>query len=136
MFLDPKNGRFGGERAGPDFRGLQEALSPDILKGTELEVLNAAPNSATRWVLDNLPTVATQGTPTSIGDPGSCEAESFGYRIGAYTAARKPNGGKKWRARATPTTSRAPPGFTSGSTSISRRRPALPAPCACPTPSS
>jgi len=98
QFLDPKNGRFGGELAGRDFQGLQEALDPAVLKGTVLEVLNAAPNSATRVVLDNLPTIATQGTPTSIGDPGSCEAESFGYCIGAYTAGRKPNGDQKWSA--------------------------------------
>jgi hypothetical protein len=32
------------------------------------------------------------------GSPGSCEAQSFGYGLGSYTAARLPNGSHKWIA--------------------------------------
>ncbi len=30
------------------------------------------------------------------GSSGSCEAQSFGYGLGSYTAARRPNGSRKW----------------------------------------
>ena len=99
LFQDPLNGRWGGEEVtAREFAKLLRPLDPDILDGTILQVLNAAPNSAHRVVLDNLPSIMTQGTPTSIGSPGSCEADSFGYCLGAYTAARKPNGSIKWDA--------------------------------------
>jgi hypothetical protein len=49
-------------------------------------------------ILKNLPSIATQGVPGSVGSPGSCEAQSFGYCLGAYTAARNPNGSMKWSA--------------------------------------
>ncbi len=39
-----------------------------------------------------------QGTTTNLGSPGSCEAQSFGYGLGAYTAARLPDGSLKWSA--------------------------------------
>lgn len=38
--------------------------------------------------LDNLPSIAMQGTNQHLGSPGSCEAQSFGYGLGTYTAAR------------------------------------------------
>ena len=43
--------------------------------------------------LFNLPAVAEQG------HIGSCEAQSFGYGLGSYTAARLPNGSSKWVAQ-------------------------------------
>ena len=99
MFEDPLNGRWGGEEVNPrEFAKLLRPLDPELLDGTIFQILNPAPDSAHRVVLDNLPSILTQGTPTSIGDPGSCEADSFGYCLGAYTAARHPNGAIKWDA--------------------------------------
>jgi hypothetical protein len=98
LFGDLKNGQFGADLSGVDFEGVLEALDPAALKGTSLEVLNPANPNAGAVVLDNLPTVSTQGVPGSVGDPGSCEAQSFGYCLGAYTAARQPNGQRKWSA--------------------------------------
>src|SRR6476660_2389082 len=48
--------------------------------------------------LDNLPAVSPKGTAAMPGSPGSCEAQSFGYGLGSYTAARLPNGSHKWIA--------------------------------------
>jgi hypothetical protein len=63
-----------------------------------MQVHNAAPPGASRVVLGNLPPIASQGTPTKLGAPGSCEAQSFGYCLGAYTAARLPDGSRRWSA--------------------------------------
>jgi hypothetical protein len=52
-----------------------------------------------RVILSNLPAVTTQGTAASPGSPGSCEAQSFGIGLGTYTAARNPDGSKKWDAQ-------------------------------------
>jgi len=52
----------------------------------------------TRVMLGNLPAVAQQGTATDPGSPGTCEAQSFGYGLGSYTAARTASGGQKWNA--------------------------------------
>jgi hypothetical protein len=46
--------------------------------------------------LTNLPAVSQQGTSSDPGSPGSCEAQSFGYGLGSYTAARYPDGSSKW----------------------------------------
>jgi hypothetical protein len=46
--------------------------------------------------LSNLPAVSQQGTAASPGSPGSCEAQSFGYGLGSYTAALNPDGSPKW----------------------------------------
>ena len=97
-YADLKNGRFGADVSGADFVGVARALPPEALVGTMIHVQNPAPTSASRVVLDNLPTIATQGVPGSDGDPGSCEAQSFGYCLGAYTAARNPDGSRKWSA--------------------------------------
>src|SRR5215475_9000048 len=48
--------------------------------------------------LTNLPAVSQQGTAANPGSPGTCEAQSFGYGLGSYTAARQPNGSHKWIA--------------------------------------
>lgn len=98
MYADLKNGQFGADVSGSDFRGVLKPIDPSALAGTSLEVTNAAPASSTTVILENLPAVATQGVPGSVGDPGSCEAQSFGYCVGAYTAARNPNGTRKWSA--------------------------------------
>ena len=46
--------------------------------------------------LTNLPAVSQQGTDANPGSPGTCEAQSFGYGLGSYTAARQPDGSAKW----------------------------------------
>ncbi|HXW76518.1 MAG TPA: hypothetical protein VEJ20_03825 [Candidatus Eremiobacteraceae bacterium] len=98
LFVDLLNGRLGADLSGTDFKGVLSPLLPDVWLGTSLEVLNPAPPTATRVVLKNLPAVSTQGVPGNVGDPGSCEAQSFGYCLGSYTAARMPNGTIKWDA--------------------------------------
>ena len=99
LFLDPLNGKLGGEIVAPaEFKGILEALDPTLLEGTALQVMNPAPSNAARVILGNLPAISQQGTPGSIGSPGSCEAQSFGYCLGSYTAARNPNGSVKWDA--------------------------------------
>ena len=98
IYADLKSGQFGADLSGIDFKGVQNALHPDSLQGTSLAVTNAAPAGSGAVILSNLPTVSTQGVPGSVGDPGSCEAQSFGYCLGAYTAARNPNGSRKWSA--------------------------------------
>ena len=98
VFADPSNGQLGAAITMRDSSGVLEALSPNALAGTLLEVKNAAPASSSAVVLSNLPTVSTQGVPGSLGNPGSCEAQSFGYCLGTYTAARNPDGSMKWSA--------------------------------------
>jgi hypothetical protein len=52
-----------------------------------------------RAMLQNLPTVATQGMSSKRrGTPGSCEAQSFGRGLGTYTAARAVDGHALWDA--------------------------------------
>lgn len=97
-FADPSNGQLGAAITMSDSAGVLEALSPNALAGTLLEVKNAAPASSSAVILTNLPTVSTQGVPGAIGNPGSCEAQSFGYCLGTYTAARNPDGSTKWSA--------------------------------------
>jgi hypothetical protein len=97
-FGDPEQGQWGAAITARDSAGVLAGLSPRALAGTVLEVRNAAPDDASAVVLANLPTVAAQGVPGHLGSPGSCEAESFGYCLGAYTAARNPDGSVKWSA--------------------------------------
>jgi hypothetical protein len=56
----------------------------------------AAPKLGSQAFLSNLPAVSQQGTAASPGSPGSCEAQSFGYGLGSYTAALDQNGLPKW----------------------------------------
>jgi len=51
-----------------------------------------------RKILQNTPAVSQQGTAKAPGSPGTCEAQSFGYGLGSYTAARNPDGSTKWDA--------------------------------------
>lgn len=51
-----------------------------------------------RVMLGNLPAVAQQGTSGDPGSPGTCEAQSFGYGLGSYTAARDASGAVRWNA--------------------------------------
>jgi hypothetical protein len=98
LFVDSANGKWGAELSARDFSGVLQGLSPSALEGTVLQVNNPAPSTSRAVILTNLPSIATQGVPGSVGSPGSCEAQSFGYCLGAYTAARNPNGSVKWPA--------------------------------------
>ncbi len=97
-FIDPENGNWGEALTARDTSGVLAALSPGALAGTLLAVNAPAPASARAVILTNLPTVSAQGVPGHLGSPGSCEAQSFGYCLGAYTAARNPDGSVKWSA--------------------------------------
>jgi CRISPR associated protein Cas1 len=54
------------------------------------------PKLGAQAFLHNLPAVSQQGTAVVPGSPGSCEAQSFGYGLGSYTAALDQNGLPKW----------------------------------------
>jgi len=77
-----------------EFVAAVQALPPAALLDPPLE--HILPPKA---FLSNLPAVSQQGTPTDPGSPGSCEAQSFGYGLGSYTAARNPDGSQKWDAK-------------------------------------
>jgi hypothetical protein len=95
---DPEAGQWGAAIGTRDVTGVLSALSPRALAGTFLGAVPVAGDDATAVILENLPSIATQGVPGHVGSPGSCEAQSFGYCLGAYTAARNPAGGTKWSA--------------------------------------
>lgn len=95
---DPELGQWGAAIGTRDVTGVLSALSPRALEGTVLATSPGAAESANAVILTNLPSIATQGVPGHVGSPGSCEAQSFGYCLGAYTAARNPNGSAKWSA--------------------------------------
>ncbi len=80
-----------------EFNEAVQALPPAALMTPPVQP--PLPPSAS---LDNLPAVSQQGTatPPGLGNPGSCEAQSFGYGLGSYTAARRPDGSSKWPAQA------------------------------------
>jgi hypothetical protein len=96
--VDPDEGRWGAALGARDANGVLPALSPRALYGTALETKALGPDDARAVILTNLPSIATQGVPGHAGSPGSCEAQSFGYCLGAYTAARNPDGSVKWSA--------------------------------------
>ncbi|HEY0393087.1 MAG TPA: hypothetical protein VGD01_01205 [Candidatus Elarobacter sp.] len=96
--VDPDAGRWGAALGARDATGVVPALSPRALYGTALAAHPLAAENASAVILTNLPSVATQGVPGHAGAPGSCEAQSFGYCLGAYTAARNPDGSMKWSA--------------------------------------
>jgi hypothetical protein len=99
LFADLTNGDFGADISGADFNGVLRPLRPGALAGTSMAPPPAPTGpGAGRVVLQNLPSIATQGTPASVGDPGSCEAQSFGYCLGTYTAARNLDGSRRWDA--------------------------------------
>jgi hypothetical protein len=98
VYADASAGDWGVRITAHEFEGIQQALSPSALHGSVLEVANPQPDSSHAVTLTNLPAVSRQGVPGSVGSPGSCEAQSFGYCLGAYTAARNPDGSVKWNA--------------------------------------
>jgi hypothetical protein len=89
------NGPFGGLATPEEALLLIKALPPRAFT-IPSEAPPTLPSSAT---LTNLPSIATQGTvPKPLGSPGTCEAQSFAYGLGSYTAARDPDGGILWSA--------------------------------------
>jgi hypothetical protein len=87
--IDPA-GRFGSLLNSAEFEGAPRALTPAILARlasqlTMRGIISTGP--ARRHILSPLPPVMMQGTAHSLGYPGSCEAQSFGYGLGTYTAA-------------------------------------------------
>jgi hypothetical protein len=89
-----EEGQFGSLVDEQEFSSAVAVLPPSALRDPPA----ARPPLPPRVLLANLPAVATQGTAAHRGSPGSCEAQSFGYALGAYTAARSPDGRKLWDA--------------------------------------
>ncbi len=83
---------YGAILAPEDITASVKALPPEALSGKSAKKLPS------RVKLGNLPPVAQQGTPAKPGQPGTCEAQSFGYGLGSYTAARDASGETKWNA--------------------------------------
>lgn len=85
------HGPFGSLLNTAEFEAAVQALPPAAFRTPPVE----SPLPA-RALLTNLPAVLEQGTAANLGSPGSCEAHSFGYGLGSYTAARRPDGSPKW----------------------------------------
>ena len=84
-------GPFGSLLDGPEFQAAVQALPPAAFFSTPVQ-----PPLPSHAFLANLPAVSQQGTAENIGSPGTCEAQSFGYGLGSYTAARHSDGSPKW----------------------------------------
>jgi hypothetical protein len=85
------SGPFGSLLDSTEFDASVHALPPAALLNPPVP-----PPLPQQAFLDNLPAVSQQGTAANPGSPGSCEAQSFGYGLGSYTAARKPDNSPKW----------------------------------------
>ena len=88
--MDP-SGRFGSLLNREEFDRAPHALKPAILalfasQTVMRSIVRTGPDH--QHVLTGLPPIIMQGTNKSLGFPGSCEACSFGYGLGTYTAAR------------------------------------------------
>ena len=90
---DDGSGRFGAVLDFDEFNSAVQALPPAAFLTPRVQ-----PPLPSSSYLSNLPAVSQQGTVAMPGSPGSCEAQSFGYGLGSYTAARLPNGSHKWIA--------------------------------------
>ena len=90
---DDGSGPYGSLLDQAEFDRSVQALPPAAFLTPRIQ-----PPLPSNAYLDNLPAVSQQGTAANPGSPGSCEAQSFGYGLGSYTAARLPNGSHKWIA--------------------------------------
>jgi hypothetical protein len=90
---DDGSGPFGSVLDFDAFNRAVQALPPAAFLTPRVQ-----PPLPSSSYLSNLPAVLQQGTAAMPGSPGSCEAQSFGYGLGSYTAARLPNGSHKWIA--------------------------------------
>lgn len=86
---------YGAVLSQSDIDNAVKALPPQALKGKRGKPVKTP---AKRVMLDNLPAVAQQGTLADPGYPGTCEAQSFAYGLGSYTAARDSDGNIRWQA--------------------------------------
>jgi hypothetical protein len=86
---DDEAGSFGSLVDAKEFDGAIAVVAPSALG----EISGAIPSSVT---LTNLPAISQQGTAKHQGAPGTCEAQSFGYGLGGYTAARASDGHALW----------------------------------------
>lgn len=84
---------YGAVLSQEDIDNAVKALPPEALVPARAQA-----RSLSRVMLRNLPAVAQQGTSEDPGSPGTCEAQSFGYGLGSYTAARDSRGRLKWNA--------------------------------------
>lgn len=87
---------YGGILLPEDIINGVKALPPEALTGKSGK--KAKTKLPSHVTLSNLPPVAQQGTPADPGSPGTCEAQSFGYGLGSYTAARDADGKVRWSA--------------------------------------
>ena len=87
------SGPFGSLLRADEFAAAVQALPPAAFSTSPLPLQFPLPRKA---FLTNLPAVSQQGTAANPGSPGTCEAQSFGYGLGSYTAAREPGGAPKW----------------------------------------
>jgi hypothetical protein len=87
VVLQTDNGQFGSVLNFQEFDAAPHALPAEALLVPPLP-----PILPTHVGLTSTPAVSMQGTPSSLGSPGTCEAQSFGYGLGSYTAARAPDG--------------------------------------------
>lgn len=76
-----------------DIDAAVKALPPHALGSLGGPVSRKLPR---RVLLSFPPPVVQQGTAAEPGSPGTCEAQSFGYGLGSYTAARTPAGALRW----------------------------------------
>ena len=88
---DADAGPFGSLLNTAEFDPAVQALPPAAFLSPPVQ-----PPLPSHVFLTNLPAVSQQGTAENIGSPGTCEAQSFGYGLGSYTAARKSDGSPKW----------------------------------------
>ena len=87
--MDPA-GRFGSLLNRAEFDAAPQVLSPAVIArfASQLIMRGIVTSGAARsHTLSPLPPVMMQGTNSSLGYPGSCEAQSFGYCLGTYTSA-------------------------------------------------
>lgn len=87
------DGKYGSFVDETDFNVAAQALPVEALRDPPGPIPLASSHR-----LSNLPAVSQQGTAASPGSPGTCEAQSFGYGLGSYTAARNVDGSVKWDA--------------------------------------
>jgi hypothetical protein len=90
---DDGSGPYGSLLDHKEFDRAVQALPPAAFLTPRIQ-----PPLPSHSYLFNLPAVSQQGTDASPGSPGSCEAQSFGYGLGSYTAARLANGSPRWVA--------------------------------------
>lgn len=79
---------FGSVLDAEEFAAAAGALPPEALANPPGSL--PAPGSSS--YLTYLPAIAMQGTTGHLGSPGTCEAQSFAYGLGSYTAARNADG--------------------------------------------